>query len=122
MTLQIVAPGPADGSHVYGSHTIEFSNGVAEVEELNAGVRAYMARKGYRIGAPGEIPEEEEQVGAVDLFDPEEHKVEDVLEYLADAESDEVQRVLAAEAEGKARKSVLEFEAEQDEEVSADGA
>lgn len=40
-------------------------------------------------------------------FDPSEHTVEEVVEYLADADAEEKARVLAAEAAGKARKSLL---------------
>ncbi|MFD8596974.1 hypothetical protein ACFV1L_18430 [Kitasatospora sp. NPDC059646] len=41
-------------------------------------------------------------------FDPDAHTVEDVLAHLLAADGDERARVLAAEAEGKARKGVLE--------------
>jgi hypothetical protein len=42
-----------------------------------------------------------------ELFDPSEHTVAEVEEYLESADEDERERVLAAEAEGKARKSLL---------------
>lgn len=48
-------------------------------------------------------------------FDPAEHNVGEVLDYLADAEPDEVQRVLDAERDGKARKGVLDFTADEDD-------
>lgn len=127
MTVQIVAPGLADGPHVYGPFTIDFANGVAEVDDLDPGVQTYMLRKGYKVGAPGEIPEEDEQGGDVVLFDPSEHKVEEVLEYLAtlDGDDEEVLRIRDAERAGKARRSVLEAiegTPEIEKEVSADGA
>ena len=40
--------------------------------------------------------------------DPADYKVEQVVEHLATAEPEERQRVLAAEAKGKARKGILE--------------
>jgi hypothetical protein len=45
-----------------------------------------------------------------DLFDPSADgvSVDDVNNHLANADDDEIQRVLAAESEGKARKGVLE--------------
>jgi hypothetical protein len=49
-----------------------------------------------------------------DVFDPSEHKVDDVLAYLADADEDERQRVLTAESEGKTRSTILSFTAEEE--------
>ncbi len=43
----------------------------------------------------------------VETFDPREHTVEDVNAYLEDADPAEVQRVLAAEETGQARKGIL---------------
>lgn len=43
-----------------------------------------------------------------ELYEPSAHGVDEVNTYLADAEPDEVARVLAAEAEGKARKGIVE--------------
>lgn len=42
-----------------------------------------------------------------DLFDPSEHTVEEVKDYLDGADEDERERVLAAEADGKGRKTLL---------------
>jgi trigger factor len=42
-----------------------------------------------------------------EAFDPAEHTVADVLAYLADADDDERARVLAAEAAGEARATIL---------------
>lgn len=44
-----------------------------------------------------------------DVFDPAGHDVNDVLEYLQTADADEVDRVLKAESDGKARKTILSF-------------
>ncbi|MEV7959307.1 hypothetical protein ACIO6T_41385 [Streptomyces sp. NPDC087532] len=43
-----------------------------------------------------------------EVFDPSEHDVPAVLAYLAEADEDETARVLAAEAAGKNRKTILE--------------
>lgn len=44
---------------------------------------------------------------AVEPFDPSEHTVAEVQDHLDAADDDERERVLAAEAAGKARKSIL---------------
>lgn len=46
---------------------------------------------------------------ADELFDPSNHNVSDVLAYLSQADAAEVQRVQAAEADGKARKGIAEW-------------
>lgn len=43
-----------------------------------------------------------------EAYDPSEHSVDEVVAYLETADENEKERVLAAEAEGKARKGVLE--------------
>lgn len=50
----------------------------------------------------GEVIEED-----ANRFDPNDASVSEVKEYLAGADEDERERVLAAEAEGKARKGIL---------------
>lgn len=62
--------------------------------------------------APAEAPaedggEDQEQRLETDAFDPGEHTVGEVKEYLDGADDAERERVLSAEAEGKARKSLL---------------
>jgi hypothetical protein len=54
----------------------------------------------------GEAPADES--GPAGGFDPTSEGVDEVNNYLAEADEDEVTRVLAAEAEGKARKGILE--------------
>lgn len=54
------------------------------------------------------MTEENMQESGVDEFNPEEHKVDEVKEYLESADEDERRRVAAAEQSGKGRKSVLE--------------
>lgn len=46
---------------------------------------------------------------APEVFDPSEHNQDKVLEYLATAEPDEIERVKAAEADGKDRKEIAGF-------------
>lgn len=41
-------------------------------------------------------------------YDPGAHNVDEVLAYLESADAEETERVLAAEAEGKARKTILD--------------
>lgn len=48
-----------------------------------------------------------DQVEEQKLFDPSEHDVKEVEAYLKDASEEEQKRVLAAEKEGKARKTLL---------------
>lgn len=43
-----------------------------------------------------------------EVYDPSDHNADEVLAYLADAPADEAERVLQAEAAGKARKTVLD--------------
>lgn len=52
--------------------------------------------------------------GGEDQFDPSKHKVEEVNAYLADADEEERERVLAAERDGKARTSILSDDTEGD--------
>jgi len=55
-----------------------------------------------------------------DPYDPSAHNMDDVLEYLA-AHPDQVETVLAAEQDGKARKGVLSYTVE-DAQAEADQA
>ena len=52
----------------------------------------------------------EEDNGSADLFDPADHTVAEVNEYLANATEEERTRVLSAEKDGKARASLVENE------------
>lgn len=38
-----------NGAGVYGSTTLAFSDGVAEVAELSPGLRGYLERRGYTV-------------------------------------------------------------------------
>lgn len=60
---------------------------------------------------PAELVEEAPaEAGEPEVFDPSTKTVPEVLEHLATADDDERDRVLAAEAEGKARKGIIEGE------------
>lgn len=50
------------GNDQYGSTVLEFKDGVAEVDELPAGVRLYLQGAGYGIDAAPETPEVEAPV------------------------------------------------------------
>lgn len=54
------------------------------------------------------VCDDEEPSGSGSGFDPAQASVDEVNDYLAGADTNEVQRVLAAEAAGKARKGVLD--------------
>jgi trigger factor len=53
------------------------------------------------------LQEEGDRFLGVVVYDPSAHSVEDVQAYLADAPEAEVTRVLQAERDGKARKTIL---------------
>lgn len=68
------------------------------------------------LGDPStETPEPEEQEVEEGQFDPSEHSVAKVEEYLESADADERKRVLAAERDGKARKSLVDNDSDSEE-------
>ncbi|MFE7624631.1 hypothetical protein [Streptomyces sp. NPDC057509] len=68
-----------------------------------------VARARAREGAGGVLGMGQADPQApAEVFDPAAHDVTAVLAYLADADEEETTRVLAAEAAGKARKTILE--------------
>lgn len=79
---------------------VQFIDGLGETDDPN--VVAYFARQGY---TPIHEPQEGEALVA---FNPADHTVEEVAAYLNGLNQDdpERERVLAAEAAGKARKSI----------------
>ncbi|WP_131104031.1 hypothetical protein [Ornithinimicrobium sufpigmenti] len=91
------------GRSVIGPTAVEFKDGVAEVDELSAGQRAYLEARGYTV--------EDEAQEDEGLFDPASHNQEQVVEYLErdDIDDEERARVVGAEADGKARKGVREW-------------
>lgn len=103
--FQVINPARAAGRSAYGGTILNFNaDGVAEVEQLNTGLERWLRAAGYTL-VDLDDPRAEE-LGAV-TFNPSDHKVEDVLAYLAEADEGERARVLAAEADGQARKSIL---------------
>ena len=77
-------------------------------KRVDRGANERTAAVAQRIAEASGVPNS--LVGSVDPFDPGKHSVGDVLQYLGDSDDEtEVERVLAAEAEGKARKGVLSF-------------
>lgn len=51
--------------------------------------------------------EEDEPTSSPDIFNPADHSVQAVLDYLEGVDGEEQERVLAAESAGKARVSIL---------------
>lgn len=103
--IQIINPGKVQGRSAYGGTVLDFNaDGVAEVAQLNPGLDRWLRAAGYQVIDLDDPAAAE--LGAV-VFNPAEHKVEDVLAYLADADEAERDRVIAAEAEGQARKSII---------------
>lgn len=91
---------------------VVFSKGEATLDPaVHVAALAYFRRRGYRVAEVVPEPVEEqpptEPPGAAAPFDPAGHNVVDVLAYLADADEDERARVLAAEAAGEARATIL---------------
>lgn len=111
---------------------VAFTQGVAEIEapelppsesgrELTREERAERERVGqdagyrqlsyFRSQGYGVEPVDEGEgapEGDAEPFDPSGHSVEDVLAYLAEADDAERERVLAAERDGKNRKTITE--------------
>lgn len=119
MSVKITSPieGFSERS-VFGPVTLQFDGGVAEVDELSPALRSWLETKGYKV--------EVEQDGP---FDPSKHNADKVLAHLGLVEGsepptpEEYERVVAAEREGKARKSVIDVveKAEADRVAAAAG-
>lgn len=106
MIFQVTAPLKGFTGRVVG---VQFTGGTAEVDTDNDAGRAayaYFDRHGYRLDRFA--PDEPDTPPAADgePFDPAEHGVDDVLEYLGGASYDEAVRVLDAEATGKNRVTI----------------
>lgn len=75
----------------------------------------WLVERGFVAEVQAETDKAEEKetslTGEV-LFDPNEHKVADVIAYLVSADEDERARVLEAEAEGQDRKGIRDWEPE----------
>ncbi len=86
---------------------VVFHDGTAKVNDSSKEGRAaieYFRRRGYTLTREDEGPGPEEPP-----FDPSEHSADEVLAYLdSTTDEDEIARVLEAEQNGKARKTVLQ--------------
>lgn len=119
--LTINSPEPEFSGEVAG---VAFTRGEATLDPaVHAAALAYFRRRGYRVteAEPEQANEAPEPAAPVEpettpepvptepaeAFDPSGHTVVDVLAYLADADEDERARVLAAEAAGEARATIL---------------
>lgn len=99
---QIQNPSGKASSSSYGGQYLEFDDtGVATAKALSPGLTRWLRAAGYTVTDLDEEPE------AALGYTPDGHKVEDVVRYLAKADKDERERVLALERSGKARQGVL---------------
>ena len=113
---QFTVTTPAEGFNGE-SCGVEFKDSVGRVNDSSKEGRAaieYFRRRGYTLTREGAEEEEQTELHTPaegdGLFDPAKHDAADVIAYL-DAhtdDADEVARVLEAEKNGKARKTVLQ--------------
>lgn len=103
MRYEVTCPLKGFTGNVVG---VAFVDGVGHSDTAHDAGRAayaYFERAGYRL-APVEESEQDGPPGEV--FDPSEHKVDEVIDYLDTADADEALRVLDAEAAGKNRSTI----------------
>ena len=99
---QIQSPSGTAGASSYGGQYLEFDDtGVATAKALSPGLVRWLRAAGYKVTDLDAEPE------AALGYSPDAHKVENVIKYLAKADKDERDRVLALEKAGKARQGVL---------------
>lgn len=102
--IQIINPGRVPGRSSYGGTVLNFnSDGVAEVAQVSPGLERWLRAAGYDLVDLDDPVSKKEAI----QFEPANHTVEDVLEYLASASEKERTRVLNLEADGKARRTIL---------------
>lgn len=102
--IQIINPGRVPGRSSYGGTVLNFnSDGVAEIAQVSPGLERWLRAAGYDLV---DLDSPEAKKNAIQ-FEPSNHTVEDVLEYLASASETERTRVLNLEADGKARRTIL---------------
>lgn len=87
------------------------STNVDEVNNVGQAATAAAATGPAEVDAAQAEAEEEGEEPA-EQFDPSAATVDEVLSYLDGADEEEVQRVLAAEAEGKNRKGIADYNSE----------
>lgn len=114
MSFTVTAPSAkVEGVSTFGPVQLHFQKGIASAPELSEGLAAYLHSAGYTV-------EEDSDDAEPVAYDPAKSSIPDVLEYLSTAEPEERERVLAAEAEGKARKGILEATTDAPEADAAD--
>lgn len=108
--LTITSPEPGFSGEIAG---VVFAKGAATLDAaVHVAALAYFRRRGYLVAEvePEQVDEAPVAVAPTEppeVFDPAAHNVGDVLAYLTDADEDERARVLAAEAAGEARATIL---------------
>ena len=102
--IQIINPGRVAGRSAYGGTVLNFnSDGVAEIAQVSPGLERWLRAAGYDLVDLDNPAAKQEAI----QFEPTNHTVEEVLEYLASASETERTRVLNLEADGKARRTIL---------------
>ena len=102
--IQIINPGRVAGRSSYGGTVLNFnSDGVAEIAQVSPGLERWLRAAGYDLINMDDPASKQNAI----QFEPSNHTVEDVLEYLASASETERTRVLNLEADGKARRTIL---------------
>lgn len=100
---------------------VAFTDGVGHVNDSSKEGRAaieYFRRRGYTLTPEGadeaepDGPQEPGDAPPAEPFDPSKHPVDEVLAYLdSTTDEDEIARVIAAERDGKNRKTITDKEA-----------
>lgn len=105
MSVKITSPFKGyTRSTMIGRTPLMFTDSVATVDRLSDSMRRYLLAAGYTIDDEPDTPAETvEETGE---FNPADHTVAEVNEYLAHADVTEQERVLAAEKAGKDRSTV----------------
>ena len=102
--IQIINPGKVPGRSAYGGTVLNFNqDGVAEVAQVSPGLERWLRAAGYDLVNLDDPGTKKDAL----RFEPSNHTVEEVLEYLASASETERARVLNLEADGKARRTIL---------------
>lgn len=86
------------GRSTFGPFSTEFVDGVAELPELNDGLRAYLQSRGYTIT-------EDDDVAAADVLD---QNTDLILAHAEHLDADGIADLLEREAAGRDRKGVTE--------------
>lgn len=106
-----------DAANVYNVGQAPAHDTFAQAEESAAPVEATQAQDEELPATPetpgnDEVPNPETDEEPAEEFDPSKATVDEVIAYLDGADEAEVERVLAAEADGKNRKGIAEYTTE----------